>query len=150
MLGLELILQSLPWFVIAATCYSIIWYNAHTAKTMIALVFHSLIIYVLKETLRVERLIEDYGIGHSLPSLHASSVTFLASYYIYLFMDADWTFETKSYRISLAAIYAILIYTSCIVLQYNTFLDVYTGIGTGITCTICFVTFQREEILKYD
>ena len=150
MLGLEWVSLSLPWFIVAATLYSILWYDIHTIKTIFALVFLSLIVYVLKETIRVDRMIDDFGIGHSLPSLHASAVTFLSSYYIYLFLDSDWSFEMKSFRISMAAIYAILIYVSRIFLQYNTFLDVYIGMGTGFLCTIAFVSYQKEMIIKYD
>jgi len=150
MLVLEWVTQSLPWFVVAATGYTIIWKDVHTAATLITLIIHSFIIYVLKETVRIDRIIIGYGIGHSLPSLHASSVVFLSTYYIYLFSDAEWPHKDKIIRITIVSMYAILVCISRVYLKYNTMLDVHIGVGTGVLCTICFVAFQQERIIKYD
>lgn len=143
-----LIVPSLPWFIIGTIGYSLIWYDTHTIRVLIATIMHTLCVYVIKETIRVDRLIDSHGIGHSLPSLHASLVAFLASYYIYLFTETDWDFEVKTYRILMTTIYAILVCASRIILEYNTALDVGTGILTGLTCSIVFVLYQRRYTIE--
>jgi len=144
----SLISQSLHWFLAGSLAYSLVWYDVHTIRVIIATTMHTLCVYIIKETVRIDRIIENHGIGHALPSLYASLAIFIASYYTYLFTETEWTTTIKIYRILLTTTYAILVCTSRVLLEYNTTLDVLLGAFTGILCTILFVTYQKTYTIE--
>lgn len=146
---------SLPLFLGVSLCYACFWRDVHTIYVLCATMLNSMWVVTIKELTRVDRprpwCSSVAYLGHSMPSLHASIVVFLSTYYVYQFwMHARdvWTKNTLAARILALIIYASLVCYSRIHLVEARMEDVLVGSILGSSTTIAFLLVLRRH--KYN
>lgn len=145
---------SLPLFILVALIYSLFWRDKHTLYVIGATLFNLMWVYSVKELVRIDRPIPNcFFVGHSLPSGHASTVTLLASYYMYSFWRYArdvWSTTALFLRIGTVLLYAVGVCFSRLTLKLNRIEDVVSGAILGAWGTILFLyVLQRHSYTSY-
>ena len=143
---------SLPIFIFVAFCYACFWRDTHTIYVLCALMFNALWCITIKELTRVDRPRQWCSavqyIGHSMPSLYASVVVFITTYYSYQFWKHArdvWTTKTLVLRLLSAGCYAVLVTYSRVFLVLARLEDILVGGIIGSSTTVAFLFILSKQ-----
>lgn len=155
--ALMCISYTLPMLLCVSLCYACFWRDTHTIYVLCAVMLNAVWVVTVKELTRIDRprslVCVGGGGGHSMPSLYASVVVFLCTYYVYQFWRharGVWTTKTLVARITACVVYAMLVCYSRVHLVMARPEDVLVGSIVGSACTIAFLfILKRHRYTQY-
>ena len=148
---------SLPYFVIYSLFNSLFWNNKHSLMVHLVLLIQTMLVYIAKELIQIERPSMGCGIGHAFPSWHAVTIVCLMLYYGYLFYQHKvwdkWGVLVMTIRLLVLNTYSIAVIVYRVPL-YNTISSVAGSIVVGFLFGIAFIAFTRkfqlQQMMKYE
>ena len=153
-LALMLANASLPVLVFAAACYAAFWKDIHTLYVLCAALVTSMWAVTVKELTRIDRVRPyceaiAYG-GHAMPSLTASVLAFLSTYYVvqfWLHARDLWSRSTLVGRTCAIFAYSSFVAYARVYLQFSRPEELLVGACLGGAAAVCFILLLKTRRL---